>query len=153
MSECTNCGTQLEEDFLRCPECGVSVDRTEGKASSALAETSTAVLDGNSGRLGHVTITEGPGKGRSFQLGSETYIGRSRRETQIYLDDSAVSRRHGLIRKEAGRFVYFDMGSSNGSRLVTAQGHQQPVKGSAPLQDGDELIIGSARLLFRESGN
>ncbi len=149
--ECQNCGCPLEPDFARCPQCGEPLrtgqrrQNPETVAQTRVAGTPPSVA------LAHVVISAGPGTGNSTQLRPITDIGRISGSNQIVIDDSAVSRRHGRIRYEDQRFVYYDLGSRNGSWLVTPEGNRERVKGAVPLRDGDELEIGGARLLFRET--
>jgi pSer/pThr/pTyr-binding forkhead associated (FHA) protein len=100
--------------------------------------------------LGHMLIASGPGAGTSFQLGAVTDIGRARTGNQIVLEDKFVGRQHGRIRFEDGKFVYYDLGSANGSWVVNDRGARRPVRGPVALQDGDQLEIGEQRLVFRE---
>lgn len=148
MNDCPNCGFPLQPDFVRCPECGepVSAPRLQLRASDG----GTSVLTAPPEELGHLIIAAGPGAGKSFQLGPVTDIGRAATANQVVLNDTAVSRQHGRVRHEDGRFEYYDLGSQNGTRVITAQGARRRVKGAVPLQDGDQLEIGTARLVFRE---
>ncbi len=57
-----------------------------------------------------------------------------------------VSRKHAKIVEENGEFKIVDLGSSNGT-YVTRDGEFQKVD-EAPIQSGDEIALGNARLVF-----
>ena len=63
-------------------------------------------------------------------------------EATIFLDDITVSRRHAEIRQVAGGYQVRDVGSLNGTYL-----NRERVEESV-LRDGDELQIGTFKLLF-----
>ena len=60
----------------------------------------------------------------------------------IFLDDITVSRRHAEVRKVEGGYVVADVGSLNGTYL-----NRERVE-EAVLHDGDELQIGTFKLVF-----
>ncbi|MDN5933964.1 MAG: FHA domain-containing protein, partial [Pseudonocardia sp.] len=63
-------------------------------------------------------------------------------DSDIFLDDVTVSRRHAEFRRDAGEFVVVDVGSLNGTYV-----NREPVD-TAVLADGDEVQIGKFRLVF-----
>jgi pSer/pThr/pTyr-binding forkhead associated (FHA) protein len=63
-------------------------------------------------------------------------------ESDIFLDDVTVSRRHAEFRKTAEGFFVRDVGSLNGSYV-----NRERIDDSA-LQGGDEVQIGKFRLVF-----
>jgi hypothetical protein len=60
----------------------------------------------------------------------------------LRLSDPTVSRRHAELRRERGRWVIADLGSSNGTRV---NGWRVP---RATLGTGDELMLGAVRVVF-----
>ncbi|MBC7254074.1 MAG: FHA domain-containing protein [Actinobacteria bacterium] len=89
-----------------------------------------------------LVIKKGPDAGMNFTLQSEvTVIGRHP-ESDIFLDDITVSRRHAEIRKEGEGYVITDTGSLNGTYL-----NRERIE-SAMLSSGDEIQIGKFKLLF-----
>jgi pSer/pThr/pTyr-binding forkhead associated (FHA) protein len=62
--------------------------------------------------------------------------------SDIFLDDITVSRRHAQFRCVSGEFKVVDVGSLNGTYV-----NREPVD-SADLANGDEVQIGKFRLLF-----
>ena len=101
----------------------------------------TAILDGPADRA-MVVIHRGPAKGARFLIDqNQSSIGRAT-ESQIFLDDVTVSRKHAAIEVEGGVFTLIDLGSLNGTYL-----NNQSVAKSA-LKTGDEIQIGKFHMLF-----
>jgi hypothetical protein len=79
-----------------------------------------------------------------FQLDKPVVnIGR-RRDNQLVLSSSLVSRLHAQIRVRNGRFVIFDVGSKSGTLV-----HDHPVKQHI-LQPGDVVTIADVHLVYGE---
>ncbi len=74
--------------------------------------------------------------------GGITTLGRSE-ECEVTIEDPLVSRRHAQISVDGDEVRLIDLGSRNGVRL-----NGRPVTGSAPLQDGDRVRIGTQDLVF-----
>ena len=73
----------------------------------------------------------------------EHLIGRDA-DVAVFLDSPTVSRHHAKIRVSASGATIEDLGSRNGTY------HQGlRLRGSAPLADGDEIVLGSIQLRFR----
>lgn len=90
-------------------------------------------------------LRRGPGwePGTQFILKADvTELGRHP-ECGIVLDHATVSRRHAEIRREGSTFTLRDLGSLNGTYL------NRGAIDSAELGDGDEIWIGTFRLVFR----
>jgi hypothetical protein len=82
--------------------------------------------------------------GREIQLGDgENVIGREP-EAAIWIDDSAVSRRHARILVGTGGVTLQDLGSKNGTKL---QGRK--IEDVATLSDRDVIQIGPASMVVR----
>src|ERR1700722_1533850 len=89
-----------------------------------------------------VTIAEGQDRGREYTFNQpEVSIGRVA-ENDIVLGDAGVSRKHVLIRQDAGKFFVQDLGSANGTKL-----NGNPVT-EEELQDGDEISVGPVIFAF-----
>lgn len=83
--------------------------------------------------------------GARFELRrSPLRIGRAL-DNDVVLADPRVSRFHAEIRHEDGRYVLYDLGSTNGT-LVDGRAVER-----CPLRDGAEIMLGGSRLTFRES--
>lgn len=89
-------------------------------------------------------VSEGELVGQRWTLANdEMLIGRGT-DADIVLPERQVSRYHLKIHHRDGRYVLEDLDSKNGTFL-----NGQQVKGTVPLQDGDEIQIAlCVRLLF-----
>ncbi|GAA4294423.1 FHA domain-containing protein [Mycobacterium paraffinicum] len=106
-------------------------------AAAALEDTPT--LSPGSALL---VVTRGPNAGSRFPLTQPVMSAGRHPESDIYLDDITVSRRHAELRSEGGQFRIVDVGSMNRTYL-----NREPVD-SAVLANGDEIQIGRVRLVF-----
>jgi len=90
-----------------------------------------------------LVVSEGKEQGRSYDLRKDRItIGRSR-ESDVFLEDLAVSRTHTTInRQPTGRFLLRDEQSANGT-LVNGQRVNEHM-----LEDGDKIQVGQTLLVF-----
>lgn len=97
-----------------------------------------------------LVVKRGPNAGSRFLLDRATTSAGRHPESDIFLDDVTVSRRHAEFRRDVGEFVVVDVGSLNGTYV-----NREPVD-TAVLANGDEVQIGKFRLVFltgpRDSG-
>src|SRR5947209_5333803 len=97
-----------------------------------------------------LVVKRGPNAGSRFLLDRASTSAGRHPDSDIFLDDVTVSRRHAEFRSDAGEFVVVDVGSLNGTYV-----NREPVD-TAVLSNGDEVQIGKFRLVFltgpRESG-
>jgi hypothetical protein len=96
------------------------------------------------GRVGALEVRSEKDHGRIYELRKDrTTIGRSR-DSDIFLDDLAVSRLHTMIyRDEQGRYMLHDENSANGTYV-----NGQRVMRDQLLEDGDEVQVGQVVLAF-----
>jgi hypothetical protein len=96
--------------------------------------------------LGVVRVEEGKDPGREFEIRKESLsIGRSR-ESDIFLEDLAVSRLHASILNQGnGNYVLKDEGSANGTKV---NGQLVGKYQTYPLQEGDRVQLGQTVLAF-----
>jgi hypothetical protein len=102
---------------------------------------------GISGPLAYLVERSGVRAGKVHLLRRETTIGRAE-ENDVALGDDSVSRRHAKIRLEEGKFVFWDLASTNYSRLVGADGSRTRILEPRPLEDGDTIDLGDMRVTF-----
>ncbi|MGH3929386.1 MAG: glycogen accumulation regulator GarA [Pseudonocardiaceae bacterium] len=117
-------------DFLAEPEI---VETTEPPIPGVEALPSGCAL---------LVVKRGPNAGSRFLLDQATTSAGRHPESDIFLDDVTVSRRHAEFRREADEFVVADVGSLNGTYV-----NREPVD-IAVLASGDEVQIGKFRLVF-----
>jgi pSer/pThr/pTyr-binding forkhead associated (FHA) protein len=87
-------------------------------------------------------VQRGPNAGSRFLLDKDlTTVGRHP-DSDIFLDDVTVSRRHAEFHREAQGFTVSDVGSLNGTYL-----NRERIE-STLVHSGDEVQVGKFRLLF-----
>jgi hypothetical protein len=69
-------------------------------------------------------------------------------ECELAVADSNVSRRHAEVRRGTdSKWLVADLGSTNGTKVNGAK-----ISGPRPLEDGDEITVGSTTVRFEASG-
>ncbi len=91
---------------------------------------------------GLLVVKRGPNAGARFLLDQAITTAGRHPESDIFLDDVTVSRRHAEFRINDGEFEVFDVGSLNGTYV-----NREP-RNSQTLTSGDEIQIGKFRLVF-----
>lgn len=92
-----------------------------------------------------LVVRRGPNAGARFLLDSERTTAGRRPDSDIFLDDVTVSRRHAEFLRREGRFVVRDVGSLNGTYV------QRDRIEETVLRAGDEVQIGKFRMVFHPS--
>jgi pSer/pThr/pTyr-binding forkhead associated (FHA) protein len=89
-------------------------------------------------------VQRGPDSGARFLLDSEIVSVGRHPDSDIFLDDISVSRRHGTFtRGEGGGYFVTDLGSLNGTYV-----NRDRIDGEVTLSGGDEVQIGKYRLIY-----
>ena len=153
---CNRCGHRNPEGSNFCSSCGAVLERPSSgdpatttitfapvEAAGEVSEDEVSItLGDHPAGVGLLVVKRGPNAGSRFTLGPErTTIGRHP-ESDIFLDDVTVSRRHAEVTVSDGRFAVTDAGSLNGTYLNRERIEQ------AELHSGDELQIGKFKLVF-----
>lgn len=89
-----------------------------------------------------LVVKRGPNAGSRFLLDQAITSAGRHPDSDIFLDDVTVSRRHAEFRLDGNEFQVVDVGSLNGTYV-----NREPVD-SASLANGDEVQIGKFRLVF-----
>ena len=89
-----------------------------------------------------LVVKRGPNAGSRFHLDKDLTTAGRHPESDIFLDDVTVSRRHAEFRRVDDRFYVHDVGSLNGTYV-----NRQRVE-ETELASGDELQIGKFKLTF-----
>ncbi|RPA57883.1 FHA domain-containing protein [Gordonia oryzae] len=108
-------------------------------SSSEPAETGVERLSPGTALL---VVKRGPNAGSRFLLDQATTSAGRHPDSDIFLDDVTVSRRHAEFRLSDAEFQVVDVGSLNGTYV-----NREPVD-TATLSNGDEVQIGKFRLVF-----
>ncbi|MBN1170862.1 MAG: FHA domain-containing protein [Micromonosporaceae bacterium] len=89
-----------------------------------------------------LAVRRGPNAGARFLLDHDVTTSGRHPDSDIFLDDVTVSRRHAEFHREGGVFTVRDVGSLNGTYV-----NRERVE-SATLHSGDEVQVGKFRLAF-----
>jgi len=156
MPYCTNCGNQNPAEARFCSQCGTRLappaaaegvnettatitfdvdDRGLGSAESAAVDALPA---------GHalLVVQRGPSAGSRFLLDADIVTAGRHPDSEIFLDDVTVSRRHAEFRRNGAAYAVADVGSLNGTYVNRDRIDE------VALQDGDEVQIGKYRLVY-----
>ncbi|MDQ2826878.1 MAG: zinc-ribbon and FHA domain-containing protein [Actinomycetota bacterium] len=154
---CTNCGHRNSAPARFCSSCGATLEADSGEETTitfAPVDATGEVLDEDValaiGELADstamVVVKRGPNAGSKFVLENEVTKAGRHPDSDIFLDDITVSRRHAEIHRGAESYSVRDAGSLNGTYLNRERIDE------APLANGDELQIGKFRLVFFAGG-
>jgi pSer/pThr/pTyr-binding forkhead associated (FHA) protein len=89
-----------------------------------------------------LVVQRGPSAGSRFLLDTDVVTAGRHPDSEIFLDDVTVSRRHAEFRRGADGFRVCDVGSLNGTYV------NRDRIDDVVLQGGDEVQIGKFRLVF-----
>jgi pSer/pThr/pTyr-binding forkhead associated (FHA) protein len=89
-----------------------------------------------------LVVSRGPNAGSRFLLDADVVTVGRHPDSEIFLDDITVSRRHAEFRRAKDGFDVVDVGSLNGTYV-----NRERVD-HANLVGGDEVQIGKYRLVF-----
>ena len=147
---CTNCGHRNPDDARYCARCGHPLqEETTATFNVIEAEEETGEdlsLPAHDLKKGQalLVVRRGPNAGSNFVLDKDLTTAGRHPESDIFLDDVTVSRRHAEIQRRDDKFYVQDKGSLNGTYV-----NRQRVE-ETPLASGDELQIGKFKLVFFE---
>jgi pSer/pThr/pTyr-binding forkhead associated (FHA) protein len=92
-------------------------------------------------RLGMLVVRRGPNAGSRFVLDAEiTALGRHP-DSDIFLDDITVSRRHAAIRRGTDGYTVADVGSLNGTYVDHKRVETAALHHLADLQIGRFVLV------------
>jgi hypothetical protein len=151
---CARCGHENEAGANFCSSCGAPLSTTEDETTATLAIEERLELEGELGAalaelpagMGMVVVQRGPNAGSRFSLDRDTTTVGRHPDSDIFLDDITVSRRHAVIRHVRDGYEVDDAGSLNGTYV-----NHKRVE-TAPLQHLDEVQIGRFVLTFMVGG-
>jgi hypothetical protein len=141
---CSSCGAALATDVSETTITLQPVDEHGESPEEDPTVTSVEVPRGQ----GVLVVNRGPNVGTRYSL--EQAVTRAGRhpESDIFLDDITVSRRHAeLARQSNGSVVIRDDGSLNGTYVNRERIEEQALAG------GDEVQIGKFKLVYLVAGD
>ena len=162
MPFCTECGHQNPEDARFCAQCGHRLAQPERPAeststlnfggpdrsepqSTGLSEAEEAAVEALPSGSALLVVQRGPSAGSRFLLDSDEVAAGRHPDSDIFLDDVTVSRRHAVFRRTPQGYVVADVGSLNGTYVNRDRIDEVLLSG------GDEVQIGKYRLMYFNS--
>ncbi len=163
MPYCSQCGSQNSDNARFCSQCGTPLaakasepnpsdstatitfgapPKADADERASLNTADAAAVDALPAGSALLVVQRGPGAGSRYLLDTDLSTVGRHPESDIFLDDITVSRRHVEFRREGSAFRVHDVGSLNGTYL---NGDRVD---DAELQNGDEVRIGKFRLIF-----
>ncbi|GAA3369025.1 FHA domain-containing protein [Streptomyces sannanensis] len=155
---CSNCGAPLRPGVIaeRASETTSTIsisgieayeqEMTGQIAAPSLSSEAQAAVDALPQGSALLVVRRGPNSGSRFLLDAELTTAGRHPQSDIFLDDVTVSRRHVEFRRSPdGRFTVSDVGSLNGTYV-----NRERID-SVGLSNGDEVQIGKYRLVFYAS--
>jgi hypothetical protein len=108
----------------------------------SLNDADAAAVDALPGGSALLVVQRGPSAGSRFLLDTDLVSAGRHPESEIFLDDVTVSRRHAEFRRGADGYTVADVGSLNGTYVNRDRIDE------VALQGGDEVQIGKYRLVY-----
>lgn len=147
---CNQCGHRNPAGSNFCSSCGAPVEQREDDVTVTLApvegepstDTEVAAPDDIPAGAAALVVKRGPNAGSRYLLAEGVVHAGRHPDSDIFLDDITVSRRHAEVERGDEGWVVRDVGSLNGTYL-----NRERIE-EAPLHHGDELQIGKFRLVF-----
>src|SRR5262245_4281750 len=116
-----------------------TLEAAEGPTDDGIAARVPSALPPGMALL---VVRRGPNAGARFLLDHDVTTSGRHPDSDIFLDDVTVSRRHAEFHRGANGFTVRDVGSLNGTYV-----NRERVE-SATLSNSDEVQIGKFRLVF-----
>ena len=168
MPFCTECGHQNPDGARFCSQCGHRLEESpavsaateppgettatitfgapakeaEHREERSLNDADASAVDALPARSALLVVQRGPSAGSRFLLDTDIVTAGRHPDSEIFLDDVTVSRRHAEFRRSGNAFTVSDVGSLNGTYVNRDRIDE------VALQGGDEVQIGKYRLVF-----
>ena len=146
---CASCGAALPQ--AATPSTGIDATRTISVAGIGIGaepdpdfstEAHQGAVDALTPGSALLVVKRGPNAGSRFLLDQSVTTAGRHPDSDIFLDDVTVSRRHAEFRREGSGYTVHDVGSLNGTYV-----NREPIDATS-LSGGDEVQIGKFRLVY-----
>ena len=155
---CNNCGHRNSLGANFCSSCSAVLESLAPDHTTITFHPVTpgdpiesdvaVVVEGIPDDTAMLVVQRGSKAGSRFALDSDVVTAGRHPNSDIFLDDITVSRRHAELRRVTdGTWLACDTGSLNGTYL-----NRQRIE-TAMLSSGDELQIGKFKLVFLLGGD
>jgi hypothetical protein len=139
---CSSCGTSLTTSV---PDTSVSVGPVEELGENGESDAPVGLVELPRG-VGMLVVKRGTDEGVRFPLEAPIVQAGRHPESDIFLDDITVSRRHAEFVTRDQKTTVRDVGSLNGTYVNRTRIEE------ARLSSGDEVQIGKFKLLYLLAG-
>lgn len=173
MPFCTNCGHDNPTGSNFCARCGEPVQKSQAPAEGTSTETdgvhtgdTTRTIPAVSDDPDHVDlrpeeeaavkalprgsailiVRRGDGAESRYLVNTDKAMAGRSPDSEIFLDDITVSRKHVELERSPEGILVRDVGSLNGTYV-----NRKLIEEQVLLQAGDELQIGKFRLVYYPS--
>jgi len=133
---CNQCGHRNPAGSNFCSSCGSALEVGEDHTVTFQAVEA----------LGMLVVKRGPNAGSKYLLDAEVTSAGRHPDSDIFLDDITVSRRHAEFIHRDATYRVRDVGSLNGTYVNRERADD------AELSHGDEVQIGKFKLVFFSGG-
>jgi pSer/pThr/pTyr-binding forkhead associated (FHA) protein len=123
-------------------DAGEAIDASDNADAQDAVEGQFGSMEALPPGSGLLVVKRGPNAGSRFLLDQDVTTAGRHPDSDIFLDDVTVSRRHAEFRRSGVEFSVNDVGSLNGTYL-----NRERIE-SSTLAGGDEVQIGKFRLVF-----
>ncbi|WP_370326079.1 FHA domain-containing protein [Euzebya sp.] len=150
---CTQCGSKNPQGSKFCAQCGTPLSSAQDITTGMLPTSVEELREGADERVDIEGIrrelspgtallvsVRGPNVGARFLLDKDVVTVGRHPESDIFLDDITVSRRHAEFRHTPAGLAVADVGSLNGTYVNGTRAEQQT------LAHGDDVQVGKFRL-------
>jgi pSer/pThr/pTyr-binding forkhead associated (FHA) protein len=121
---------------------GAEPQETATESEHVLTKADLATVEALRPGTALLVVLRGPNTGARFLLDDEQVMSGRHPDSDIFLDDVTVSRKHALFRRSEGGYRVQDVGSLNGTYV------NRDLVDEAMLSTGDEVQIGKFRLVY-----
>ena len=136
---CSSCGAALNLSEVEDTTMTHIVTPAEERDADEDLKVSPDELEAGDALL---VVRKGPNEGSKYMLDAEVTQAGRHPDSDIFLDDITVSRRHAEIVRRSDGFHVLDVGSLNGTYVNRDRVEE------TRLGNGDELQIGKFKLVF-----
>jgi pSer/pThr/pTyr-binding forkhead associated (FHA) protein len=163
MPFCTECGHENPDSARFCANCGHRLtpperpveststltygapDRSDPESDRNLSPADEAAVEALPKGSALLVVQRGPSAGSRFLLDADEVSAGRHPDSEIFLDDVTVSRRHAVFRRTSHGYLVADVGSLNGTYVNRDRIDEVLLSG------GDEVQIGKYRLVYFQS--
>lgn len=135
---CSNCGGPLQEDST----LSLNPVEVEDEAAEEFPFPHDELERGQA----LLMVKRGPNAGSTFLIENDVTTTGRHPDSDVFLDDVTVSRRHAELRRRGDEFFIHDVGSLNGTYVNRERVDE------TKLASGDEVQIGKFKLVFFAAG-